>query len=203
MKKLSKLAVYQKILIIVGACALLFVLLNFGYFWANFSFFIHKPKPVAVPAQTTLRVQEKMQPNTLIIDSLGINAPVVYATSTGETAFQAALINGPTHYPGTAQPGQLGNCYIFGHSSDYIWSKGHYKNVFATLPHIQKGAEIIISDQQGNKFTYLVTDSREVAVNDLMVLDQQGYTKKLLTLQTSYPIGTALARWVAVAEIRK
>jgi len=204
MKKLSELPKYQKILIIIAACVVVFAILNFGYFAANFSYFFSRPAfKQSTALQNAAIPQAKMQPNTLIVDSLGINAPIQYATTTGETAFQAALINGPTHYPGTANPGQLGNCYIFGHSSDYIWSKGHYKHVFALLPNIKIGAQIVISDSSGNKFTYLVIGSHEVPTSDVSVLSQQGYTKKLLTLQTSYPVGTALARWVVVAEIQK
>lgn len=198
---MDKLSKGVKILIILAAVVAVFVVLNFGYFWANLEFFMHPPKPVVSQTVAHVVPQPNIAPNNLIIASLGITAPVQYATATGETAFQAALVNGPTHYPGTANPGAFGNCYIFGHSSDFIWSKGHYKNVFAVLPNIKIGASIIISDQQGKPFTYIVTASHEVAANDLSVLNQD-YSKKLLTLQTSYPVGTALARWVVVAEIK-
>jgi LPXTG-site transpeptidase (sortase) family protein len=197
MEKLSKI---KKLLILLGVFVAVFVILDFGYFWANVKFFLYRPSStlsVSVPVANL-----KIQPNLLIIDSLGLQAPIQYPTTTGETAFQAALINGVVHYPGTANPGELGNCYIFGHSSDYIWSKGHYKNVFAVLPQIKKSSDIVISDQQGNEFNYTVIASHEVATNDVSVLSQQNYQKKLLTLQTSYPVGTALARWIVVAEIK-
>ncbi len=195
MEKLSKT---KKIFILIGICAAVFVILDFGYLWANVKFFLYRPPStlsVSVPVANL-----KIQPNLLIIDSLGLQAPIQYPTTTGETAFQAALINGVAHFPGTANPGEPGNCYIFGHSSDFIWSKGHYKNVFAVLPQIKESSDILISDQQGNEFKYIVIASHEVAANDVSVLSQQNYQKKLLTLQTSYPVGTAFARWVVVAE---
>ncbi len=192
----------KKVLIVVGALLAVFLILDFGYLWANVKFYFHRPSVTPTHLVGVPAANPKMQPNLLIVDSLGIQVPIQYPTTTGETAFQAALINGVAHYPGTADPGQFGNCYIFGHSSDYIWSKGHYKNVFAVLPKISIGAEIVISDWQGNKFTYVVTGSYKVAANDTSVLDQAGFAKKLLTLQTSYPVGTALARWVVVAEIK-
>lgn len=142
------------------------------------------------------------QPNMLYVDSLNISVPVVNAKKVGEKYFQAALIDGVAHYPGTALPGQLGNDYIFGHSSDYAWSKGHYKKIFSTLPKIQKGASIRITNSQGTEFVYTVFDSRKVSAKDLSVLSQKGFKKRLLTLQTSYPVGTALARWVVVAELK-
>lgn len=194
------MGIWKKIIIILGVIIALFVVLNINYFKANFGFFARRPQ-LAYEAEHQ-PAQPTMAPNTLAIPSLGISAPIVYATGTTETAFQAALINGVAHYPNTADPGKLGNCYIFGHSSDFIWSKGKYKNVFATLPQIQKGAEIYISSRTGEKFTYLVTQSFAVSANDTSVLSQQGNVKKLLTLQTSYPVGTAIARWVVAAEIK-
>ena len=201
---MDKLSKKKKILVLVIVLAALFVVLDFGYFSANFVYIFHGSKSVyRDPSAIANPSAKKMQPNTLIIDSLGITAPVIYITENNEKAYQAALINGVVHYPGTANPGAYGNCYIFGHSSDYIFSKGHYKTVFAVLPQIKLGAEITVSDQQGNVSTYIVTDSHVVASNDMSVLDQQGNTKKLITLQTSYPIGTALKRWVVVGELKE
>jgi LPXTG-site transpeptidase (sortase) family protein len=203
MLSMEKLSTAKKIAIVFGLLLLAFLILDFNYFLGNLEFLFRGQTHTYQNITNNQSLpQQKMQANSLIIDSLNINAPIQYATATNETAYQAALINGVVHYPGTANPGQLGNCYIFGHSSDFIWSNGHYKHVFAVLPQIKIGAQIIISDSDGNKFSYSVIDSHEVASNDLSVLDQQGYAKKLLTLQTSYPVGTALARWVVVAEIK-
>lgn len=146
--------------------------------------------------------QEATAANVLSIPSLGITAPIVYADTDSETAFQEALINGVVHYPGTALPGQAGNVYIFGHSSDYIFSKGRYKTVFALLPYIKKGAEIYLSDGQGRQFTYAVSETVIAGSDDIKYLDQYGSRKKLLTVQTSYPVGTALRRFLAIAELK-
>jgi LPXTG-site transpeptidase (sortase) family protein len=100
-------------------------------------------------------------------------------------------------------PGEVGNVYIFGHSSDYAWSKGNYKHAFALLPKIKNGAEIKLTDEKGFSYTYLVTRQGVVGPNDVHVLAQNTNGKKLLTLQTSYPLGTALKRYVVVAELRQ
>ncbi len=192
----------KKIFIMVGVLLAVFVLLNLNYFISNFQFFFHgytknyndQPNTVAHVA---------LPANTVEIDDVGIKAPIVYITGKTEKDYQAGLINGVVHFPGTANPGQPGNCYIFGHSSDFIWSKGHYKTVFTLLPKVELGSEIYISDDKGISYTYIITASQEVAADDLSVLDQQGYKKKMLTLQTSYPIGTALARWIVVAEMKE
>jgi LPXTG-site transpeptidase (sortase) family protein len=139
-------------------------------------------------------------PNQLVIESLNIAAPVVYPGEISEKAFQQALQNGAVHYPGTALPGEYGNVYIFGHSSDDPWHKGDYKNVFEKLPQIEIGEEIMITDKDGNKFVYEVLETKIIFSNDISVLAQPA-DQRLLTLQTSYPVGTSQKRFVVIAEL--
>lgn len=141
-------------------------------------------------------------PDTLTIASLGIEAPVIYIEERGETVYQEALQRGVVHYPGTALPGQAGNVYIFGHSSDFLWSKGDYKTVFALLPNIKMGDSISLSDAVGRVYVYKVTETHVVNPSEMWVLDQYQNEKKLLTLQTSYPLGTALQRFIVRAELQ-
>lgn len=139
--------------------------------------------------------------NTLSISSLGLEAPVIYAIQPNEKAFQEALRNGVAHYPGTARPGELGNVYIFGHSSDYRWGNGQFKTVFAILPDIKVGTDVVISDASANVYTYRVIEKKVVLPTETKYLDQYDYKRKILTLQTSWPIGTALKRYVVIAEL--
>lgn len=190
----------------LGLCVLFFVLLNWGFVVARIKFIISKPEPakVLVPKATTPAVNEGSWPkNTLAIPSLGVSAPVVYVSGVGEEVFQAALQNGVVHYPGSSLPGEVGNVYIFGHSSDYAWSSGNYKSVFALLPKIKKGAEIKLTNDKGFLYTYKVTEQFVVGPNDVQVLSQETGGKHILTLQTSYPVGTALRRYVVRAELRQ
>jgi LPXTG-site transpeptidase (sortase) family protein len=140
-------------------------------------------------------------PNTLTIPSLGLHVPVVYVSQNNEKAYQDGLKYGVVHYPGTAEPGTLGNDYIFGHSSDYWWSDGKFQTVFAVLPRIKQGADIYLTNARGESFTYRVYAAKVVLATDISYLGQYGYKRKLLTLQTSWPIGTALKRFVVLAEL--
>jgi LPXTG-site transpeptidase (sortase) family protein len=139
--------------------------------------------------------------NQLTIPTLGIQAPLVYMEGTTEEAFQEALQSGVVHYPGTAEPGQSGNAYYFGHSSDYPWGKGEYKTVFALLPSIKVGDKIAVTNKEGGIFEYVVQETKVVSPDDLSVLSQETDGKKLLSLQTSYPVGTALKRFIVIAEL--
>ncbi len=173
--------------------------LNWEYFWKNLSFTLN-PAQIRIDAMEGAK-GEKGESNRLEILSLGIAAPIVYPEKNEEAAYQEALIAGVAHYPGTALPGEPGNVYIFGHSSDYLWRPGDYKTVFALLPRIKIGAEIILTNSLGKNFHYKVTSSFAVGAGEVKWLDQGDYQKKLLTLQTSYPVGTALRRWIVRAEL--
>lgn len=145
--------------------------------------------------------QQSAQPDRVRVPSLEIDAPIKFVTEKKESVYQDALAHGVVHFPGTAQAGQAGNMYIFGHSSDIPWSKGEYKTVFALLPQIKIGAEIFVTDSQGREYKYKAVSTKVIAPTDLSVLDQYKNEKKLLTLQTSYPVGTALRRFIVVAEL--
>jgi LPXTG-site transpeptidase (sortase) family protein len=82
-----------------------------------------------------------------------------------------------------------------------VWSPGDYKTVFARLPEIEIGSEIEITDPTGQLFKYRVFETKVVGPRDLRVLDQFNYERSILTLQTSYPLGTALQRYIVVAEL--
>ena len=143
----------------------------------------------------------------LVIPKIGRNVPLVkmsdkYITDDlwgkFEKEVQKSLRDGVIHYPGTANPGQVGNAFFTGHSSYYPWDKGEYKEVFANLNQLDKGDEYIIYFQQ-EKYKYKVTEVKEVRPSDVNVLEQSE-NKKMSSLMTCWPLGTALKRLVVVAE---
>lgn len=140
-------------------------------------------------------------PDMITIPDRSIVTPVIYVDAATEEVFQEALTNGVVHYPGTALPGEPGNPYIFGHSSDYFWKPGNYKEVFKALVDIPLDTEIHITNSQGELFVYRVIETKIVGPKEVSVLDQFDYERTMLTLQTSYPIGTALKRYIVVAEL--
>lgn len=188
--------------LVLGVAILLFIFLNNAYFLAQLKYYF----PVsnnAPPSHTDeVKVQIHDTSNLLEIPSLNITAPVVYVNESNEKAFQAALVDGVVHYPGTAKPGESGNVYIFGHSSDYVFTEGRYKSIFALLPNIEVGALVNISDAAGKIFVYKVTQKFVVSPKEVSVLAQDE-TKHILTLQTSYPVGTALQRYIVVSELQE
>ncbi len=198
-KKIIKLIITLILLAILG-----FLLLNFGYFRKQASYFLNKNFVVSVPTQTDDHLNNnlvKTDPDQLSIPSLRISAPIQYPTQANEAAYQEALVNGVVHFPGTAGVGELGNVYIFGHSSDFAFNKGSYKTVFALLPKIEIDSDIFVSDSNGKQYQYKVFEKFVVEKTDLSVLSQETNDRSILTIQTSYPVGTALKRYIVKAEL--
>lgn len=196
---------YKKLVrpIVALACFAIIVygILNWAYLSKQIGFWFSGKTNFS--EQQGSNYNNKLQPNYLSIPSLGIEAPIVEPAQSNEQAFQDALKKGVVHYPGTAEVGQPGNSYIFGHSSDFAFKGGDYKTVFALLPRIEKGAEIQVSDQEGNMFTYTVTEQFVANSTDLHLLDQNTNGEKILTVQTSYPVGTALKRYIVKAKLKE
>lgn len=202
-----KLMVSENVKKAIASVALIlgaFAVLNYNYFSKVIGFWMRKQETVPITITTTVDQAgaEKIEPNRIIIASLGITAPIIEVESNNEEVFQEGLQKGIVHYPNSAKIGETGNAYVFGHSSDYPWSKGEHKNVFALLPKINIGDEIIASNADGNKFIYKVIETKVIAKNDLSYLAQDKF-KKELTLQTSYPIGTALKRFIVRATLQE
>lgn len=197
---LYKLLRYLIIAVLIAAG--IFALLNMSYFSKQVGYFFNKT--FLTETQRDFARSENpvaSVPNQLYIPSLDILAPIIYVESTNEEVFQKALQDGVVQYPNTAKIGTVGNTYIFGHSSDFALSKGSYKTVFALLPSIEKGEEILVTDEDGEQFVYKVYDKFVAKNTDTYLLKQDTQGRKILTLQTSYPVGTALQRYIIKAEM--
>lgn len=177
---------------------LIFGFLNLPYLWAHLQYVVqssvYQDSP-GVPSSAGLG------PNMLKFERLGILAPITEPNAENEPAFQQALQNGVARHPASALVGEPGNAFIFGHSSDLPWAKGRYKTVFAILTKAQAGDIIIATDKAGNAFVYTVEKTFVTAANDASVLAPPGDGGRILTLQTSYPLGTAWKRWIVVARM--
>lgn len=119
----------------------------------------------------------------------------------GGTDLNGSLI----HYPGTADPGQLGAPVIFGHSvlrqfyNPSIKNKNRYNSIFSYIMTLEPGDEIFVT-HDGVKYTYRVREKTEVKPEDVYILQQQR-TAKNLKLVTCTPEGTYLRRGIVTATL--
>lgn len=147
--------------------------------------------------------------NRIIIPRLGKNIPLVDVLvdshpdyETMHETFMEELKKWVVRYPGTARPGEVGNVFIFGHSSNYPWIKSEYNEVFALLDQLQDGDEITVYYYQ-QKYVYRITDRSIVKPGDVEALQKRDPTKKEMSLMTCWPIGTTLERLIIFAELEE
>lgn len=135
----------------------------------------------------------------LSIPRLNMQVPIIWSQDPAN--FDKDLESGVIHYPGTAMPGELGTVYISGHSSDYIWKRAKFGQVFARINHLQPGDDIFVElyglDGKTYNYRYQVVGQKTYAPDDqTQFIDNSGYK---LNLSTCWPIGTTKERLVVSA----
>lgn len=146
------------------------------------------------PTAPQKKVSAQVNSYTLSIPTLGIdNAMVIIA---GDDLGKSLI-----HYGGTGVPGDYGNTVVFGHSTLPQFFKGtkDYKAIFATLPKIKDGDDIIIK-YDGLTYRYQVYEKVVVEPTDLSPLEQR-FDDSYLTLVTCVPPGTYLYRLNVKAKL--
>lgn len=130
---------------------------------------------------------------TLSIPKLKIHNAVV---RDDHTDLKESLI----HYPGTAQPGDLGNGVIFGHSVlPQFFNPKNYLTIFSTLHTLDVGDDITITVGPAT-YTYRIQQMYITTPEDLTPL-AQSYANRTLTLITCTPPGTYLKRLIIKATL--
>ncbi|MDD3120133.1 MAG: class E sortase, partial [Candidatus Gracilibacteria bacterium] len=146
--------------------------------------------------------------NRVIIPKIGKNIPLVNVDIRRsldkiniQDIFAEELKKGVIRYPGTGTPGDVGNVFIFGHSSNLPWIKGDYNDVFALLDNLENGDEIIAYYNQ-RKYVYVVKNKQVVKPGDVDVVNaEEG--KKELSIVTCWPVGTTRKRLVVSTELKE
>jgi sortase A len=143
-----------------------------------------KPNPAAAVSQYSLS-----------IPALGIQDARV---EIGGSDLSKSLI----HYPGTANPGELGSPVIFGHSIlRQFYNPRNYMAIFSTIMTLKAGDRITVTFD-GVQYRYRVIDKIEVKPTDIQIL-QQKYSGRYLKLVTCVPEGTYLRRGVIIGELER
>lgn len=105
------------------------------------------------------------------------------------------------HLSGSALPGEKGNVFISGHSSlPQFFRPGNFKAIFANLPKVKKGDEIII--EAGNqKFKYMVEGLKVVNPSETWVINPPDSTGRYISLMTCVPPGFYLKRLIVLGRL--
>jgi sortase A len=149
-------------------------------------------------AQRPLPAVNQAHQYTLFIPKLKVTAPIIVdVPGDDETYYLQAVERGVAQLKGSAKPGEIGNSFIFGHSSFFFVGPGQYKTVFQKLRLLRPGDELTIK-RDNQVLTYQVIEGRIVEPNDFAVLASS--QKEQITLMACWPPGTLAKRYIVVAE---
>jgi sortase A len=119
------------------------------------------------------------------IPSIGVEKVMVQGTD------EAALRNGPGHYPATPLPGRHGTVGVAGHRTTY-------GAPFRHLDGVRPGDRIVLAMPYGT-FTYRAQRTRIVPSDALWITDRVGYDR--LVLSACHPLYSATHRIVVFARL--
>ena len=144
--------------------------------------------------------------NRLVIPAINLDVPLVetnvhdYKKFT-ETTFDDDLENWVVKYPTTPNPGEGGNAFFFGHTSQEYWKNNPYGTVFRRIPQLKENDKVQIV-RDGVLYEYKVIKTvivRPRDVNDTYINFWEDW-KEYITLMWCYPIGRTDKRMMVFAE---
>jgi sortase A len=150
------------------------------------------PAPVPGPVPAALPVPEdapvdayaptpEVVHGLLELPTLGVSQPL------GEGVTLTAINRGPSHWPGSAMPGQLGNVVVAGHRTTYT-------RPFHDLDLLAPGDPLVFRMNDGTAWTYEATGTEIVGPDAMHVVDQG--PEHTATLIACHPKGSAAQRIV-------
>lgn len=99
---------------------------------------------------------------------------------------QLKLKDGIVHLGYTVQPGEIGNSYIVGHSSNYSFVKSDYNTIFKPIESTSKeGEEFFVYDKDGRELKFCVFEAIKIEDNDTKTAYKEFPGERVVTLQTS------------------
>jgi sortase A len=137
------------------------------------------PIPIVIPLDSYAN-EPVVEYGSIHIPKIGLDHKLYH----GVTLHNIDL--GPSHWPGTATPGQRGNAVIAGH-------RVTHSRPFLRVEELVAGDEVVFR-VDGTRSTYRVTDSFVVAPQDTWIADQS--KASTATLYACHPPGSETQRYV-------
>jgi len=109
------------------------------------------------------------------------------------------LYDGVVKYPYTADPGQKGNVFIFGHTSYYWWKKNPYGTVFSKIPRLRHW-DIMKLTWNGKVYEYEIFKKLILSPREVSSVYKKYKNGEFLTIMGCYPIGSDRQRMVIIAK---
>jgi LPXTG-site transpeptidase (sortase) family protein len=183
-----------------------FLLLNIRFVEKNVQYLVApgtiKTRNTLEDAIRLLPISQNVAPDPLpdnarlVIDTIGVNAEIVFNVPADNEAIYNRLEDGIVHYSNTARPGNPGSAIILGHSSAYPWYKGKYGAVFALLNKLKPGDRFYVQYSDNRTFVYEMTQSFvfNPFSNDSRLAEIENAPGSNIILISCYPVGTNFLR---------
>jgi LPXTG-site transpeptidase (sortase) family protein len=191
-RKLPQLLIYVGTLLIVGSL-ILFTLIFFPVAKVEINYNLNKTKVVKeiIPIDKNFGI---------VIPKINANAKIIPQVDPYDSQiYQVALTKGVAQAKGTAYPDQIGNMFLFSHSSVNLLEATRYNSIFYLLSKLEKKDEIDIY-YKGSKYKYKVTDIKTVDPKAVSYLSSKSDVGTL-TLMTCWPPGTTFERLLIIAKL--
>lgn len=151
----------------------------------------------AISANNSAVSLPEINNDSLNLPVINVKAPISWGIKNNPDEVAKALAKGLIQVQGTALPGEIGNVFVTGHSSNYPWAKGNFNNVFSLLNKVVVGDMAQVKYQNTN-YLYKVQEIKIVEPDDVSVLESK--KESTLTLMTCTPVGTSLRRLIIIAN---
>ncbi len=140
---------------------------------------VELPQPEDAPTNPYAATPE-VRHGQLEIPAIGLSQPFF------EGVTLTAINRGPSHWPGTAMPGEVGNVVIAGHRTTYT-------KPFWSLNELEPGDELIFT-VDGERITYVLERLEIIYPTDIHIVNQTA--ERRATLFGCHPRGSARQRIV-------
>ncbi len=117
---------------------------------------VHLPVPLPPPDENAH--EPLVEAGTIQIPKIGVDTKMYEGVTLG------TLNSGPGHWPGSADPGQVGNVVVAGHRVS------HHAD-FLDIDQLLPGDQVILSNL-GGRYTYVVTGTEIVTPDQVRIIDQ-------------------------------
>lgn len=142
--------------------------------------------PIPIPPPSDPRAPTPLVViGSIEIPRIGLDEPM------REGVTLTVIDHGPSHWPGSAMPGQAGNVVIAGHRTTKT-------KPFLDIDKLAKGDKIVFRTNDG-EFAYEVTETLVVVPRDLWIIDPT--PESTVTLFACHPKGSARQRYVVKGKL--
>jgi LPXTG-site transpeptidase (sortase) family protein len=151
---------------------------------------VHDPREFGYEQASPLDETEKVLKDTtvrrIVINAIGLNAPVVHPASTELAVLDQALLDGIVHYPDSGTVADVSNLLFFGHSSSLPFVHNRNFKIFNRLHELVAG-DVIRVETDTHEYMYRVDRVRMVKAEEAMVrFDTDTRKLTLVTCNTSF-----------------